>query len=229
MIATVLTITVSAFAVGAAGLSLSTRTSRETWIKFGMYFVIVHAVLLSAAAGRIALTVLLSAIALIGAWELYRCVHKKLASVWWLLYIPLGINLILLAWLRAAETVAYVYLIVAGFDGFSQVSGHLWGKHPLCPRISPNKTIEGALGGALAAAVIAVLLRSLPALSLATALTTAVFLILAAQLGDLTASAIKRQAKIKDFSTLLLGHGGMLDRFDSFLFAATAALLMLKS
>lgn len=228
MIATVLTVTVSAFALGAAGLYLSTRTSRPTWIKFAMYFVIVHAVLLSAAVGRIVLTILLAAIALTGAWELYR-LHKRLASAWLLLYVPLGVNLILLAWLRAPDTVVYVYLVVAGFDGFSQVSGHLWGKHQLCPLISPNKTVEGALGGALAAAVIALLLRTLPALSLAAALTTAVVLILAAQLGDLAASAIKRQAKIKDFSTLLPGHGGILDRFDSFLFAATAALLLLKS
>ena len=99
--------------------------------------------------------------------------------------------------------------------------GRRLGKHKLAPRISPNKTLEGALGGSLCAVALVMLgawlfLRDSivwPKL-LCWALTASIL----AQFGDLSFSTVKRLAGAKDFGTLLPGHGGILDRFDSCLF-----------
>jgi phosphatidate cytidylyltransferase len=114
--------------------------------------------------------------------------------------------------------VAYIYVVVAVFDGFSQVVGQYLGRYRLVPSISPNKTIEGAFGGAVVAASIAVLTRSLVTLNSLEALLTGLLICIAALGGDLSASWLKRKAGIKDYDRLFPGHGGVLDRFDSFLF-----------
>jgi len=100
--------------------------------------------------------------------------------------------------------------------------GRLWGKHKLAVELSPNKTKEGAVGGLIASvlvSVIAFIVVRLP-VSLPEAALLGLFTSVAGQIGDLVASAIKRQTGIKDFGNLLPGHGGVLDRFDSFLLIA---------
>ena len=114
--------------------------------------------------------------------------------------------------------------------------GRLLGAHKLMPSVSPGKTMEGALGGLLLAIVIALLyigyvlhpLAQLAMLPLATVLF-AVTISVVAQVGDLAESLIKREAGIKDSSTLIPGHGGVLDRFDSLLFVLPVAALLLRA
>jgi phosphatidate cytidylyltransferase len=114
------------------------------------------------------------------------------------------------------------FLLAWATDIGAYASGRLWGKHKLAKTLSPNKTIEGAVGGlvcSMAVSVIAFIVVSIPS----TLAETAILGLLASivgQIGDLTASAIKRQTGIKDFGNLLPGHGGVLDRFDSFLLIA---------
>ena len=112
-------------------------------------------------------------------------------------------------------------------DVFAYFTGMLLGKHKLCPQLSPKKSVEGAIGGivvpALIAGVYGYLIRGYyvtdypvaPVFALITAIGAA-----ASQLGDLSASAIKRNYEIKDYGTLIPGHGGILDRFDSMIFTA---------
>jgi len=113
------------------------------------------------------------------------------------------------------ELVLYVFLILSIFDSFSQISGQLWGKRKLMPTISPNKTWGGLAGGTLIALISGLLLKNLLYISSIEAIALTVNIILSAFVGDMASSFYKRQYKVKDFSNLIPGHGGFLDRFDS--------------
>jgi phosphatidate cytidylyltransferase len=100
--------------------------------------------------------------------------------------------------------------------------GKWLGKHKLAPTVSPNKTVEGFVGGIVGALVIAVVMHfwRLPDLGLVHLVFIALGASVFGQLGDLVESMWKRSLGIKDSSSLIPGHGGLLDRFDSLLFAA---------
>ncbi|GHU74770.1 phosphatidate cytidylyltransferase [Clostridia bacterium] len=112
--------------------------------------------------------------------------------------------------------------------------GKNFGKHKLTPKLSPHKTIEGAIGGVVCAAVLAFLYASI-LLELGKThdmrllfTITGVFGSALSQLGDLAASSIKRQTGIKDYGKLLPGHGGVVDRFDSVLLSAPIVYAILS-
>lgn len=109
-------------------------------------------------------------------------------------------------------------------DTIALFGGMAFGKHKMAPHISPKKTWEGAISGLLGGVIASVLLFAFQwawgsELPLWLCLIAGVVTSAAGQLGDLTASGIKRHADIKDFSHLIPGHGGILDRLDSILFA----------
>ena len=232
----VVMVTLAAFAIGGAGLYLASRhadaaTRRERLVKFEVYFGIVAVVLLCGLAGQQALAALALAIGGRGAFELYgslRAPGSGFRTAVCAAYMFLGVAWLSFAIVLPPASVIYAYLIVAAFDGFSQVTGQGWGQRHFAPRISPGKTIEGAAGGALAAVALAVVLRGLANQSVAAALVLGALLVVAALAGDLSASWVKRKSGVKDFGHLLPGHGGVLDRFDSMLFAAPVALAMLS-
>ncbi len=109
-------------------------------------------------------------------------------------------------------------------DAMAFFAGSLFGKHKMCPKISPNKTIEGAIGGILCNALLSLVLlavfRHFFEIKVGYLFTVVVALVLSviSIFGDLAASVIKRQNGIKDFGNLLPGTGGVMDRFDSSLF-----------
>ena len=111
-------------------------------------------------------------------------------------------------------------------DMFAYFAGLLFGKHKLCPKISPKKTVEGAIGGTLGGIVASVLVGYLiqPVLGTSVSLLHMAMLGLvsavAGQIGDLSASLVKRNVGIKDFGKIFPGHGGVMDRLDSILFVA---------
>lgn len=122
--------------------------------------------------------------------------------------------------------IIFLFIITVFTDSFAYITGCMVGRHKLLPSVSPNKTVEGLIGGT----VMAVIVSSIfyievinPDISLVTLLIATVSLSLIGQLGDLVFSAIKRYYGKKDFSNLIPGHGGMLDRFDSIIFVALAA------
>jgi len=135
----------------------------------------------------------------------------------------LGAHLVLIRYLpEGGSWLIVVSAITASSDSGAYFVGRRIGKHKLCPSISPNKTIEGALGGVgaglLGAMFFAFLL--LPVVHWSFLMLSAVFISGVGIAGDLTESIIKRGTGAKDSGTCLAGHGGILDRVDSLLFAA---------
>ncbi len=120
------------------------------------------------------------------------------------------------------------FVLIWANDILAYVVGVNLGRHRLAPQVSPKKSVEGALGGAAAATVAAVLIRGWLGLSLAGAAVTGLAVAIAGQVGDLVESALKREAGVKDSGGLLPGHGGMLDRFDSSLLAFPVLYLLLR-
>ena len=120
-----------------------------------------------------------------------------------------------------------IFLCSWGCDTCAYCVGMLFGKHKMAPVLSPKKSIEGAVGGVLGAALLgAIYAAATGAYNPNPAHTPLIYAIicgvgaLVSMVGDLAASAIKRQENIKDYGTLIPGHGGILDRFDSVIFTA---------
>lgn len=109
-------------------------------------------------------------------------------------------------------------------DTAAYLAGRFFGKTKLMPRISPNKSLEGSAGALIASPFVAWAAKATfaPFLSMVDVVALGLISGVASQLGDLVESMIKREANVKDASSVIPGHGGFLDRFDSLLFAAPA-------
>ena len=143
------------------------------------------------------------------------------------LYIPfLLMHLVLLRQTPyGVQWLLVLMLIVMTNDSAAYYTGCAFGKHRLYPLVSPKKSVEGALGG-LGGSIAGTLLAHFtffPQLTLADALLTAIFIGILGQTGDLFESLLKRSFGVKDSGTIFPGHGGVLDRLDSIIFAAPAA------
>lgn len=103
-------------------------------------------------------------------------------------------------------------------DTFAYFTGYFLGRHKLCPDISPKKTIEGFAGGILGTVLVCAGIGSICSFSVVHTAVLGVLIALTATLGDLVESSIKRYTGIKDSGSLIPGHGGVLDRFDSIMF-----------
>lgn len=134
---------------------------------------------------------------------------------------------IAVVWLRAADDGTFLILVLClmvwGADTGAYAAGRLLGRHKLAPNVSPGKTIEGALGGLLAAMILGALSAFLLGYEGSRILAMALlggWIAAISIVGDLTLSMFKRSAGVKDSGRLFPGHGGVLDRLDSMLAAA---------
>lgn len=113
-------------------------------------------------------------------------------------------------------------------DSFALFGGMRFGKHKLAPQVSPKKTVEGAVCGALSSLIVGVVMSFVfPTYPLWVCLVTALLSSTLGQMGDLAESLVKRMIGVKDFSNLIPGHGGMFDRADSLLFSIPTTYLCL--
>ncbi len=118
------------------------------------------------------------------------------------------------------------FIISISTDTFAYEIGHRWGKHKLSPTVSPKKSIEGSVAGIIGSMIFTGLACVITNTYFGTEFNIIIMVIMSSllsvvgQIGDLAASSIKRYCGVKDFSKLLPGHGGILDRFDSVMFIA---------
>lgn len=225
MIAEIVRITLPGFALGATIMALSNRgaapeASRARWLKLVVFFLIVHIVLGVAAAGRPWVIGLLVGVLAAGGTELWRAwrqIEATRPARIWIVFMALAVLVLWNASRLPTTAFAFLFVVTATCDGFSQVIGQWLGRRPLAPRRSPGKTVGGLLGGLLAAVTVAVLVRDLLQTTPVTAAALGMLTGAAGLAGDLAASWVKRRANLKDFSSALPGQGGFLDRFDSLL------------
>jgi phosphatidate cytidylyltransferase len=192
----------------------SVSEKRQHWLKYFIYLILVFPLLFCFAEQTYTLHIL-GVIGLLGLYEIQLIFPNKkriaphlISLLYLILLLPIFFNP--LVW----ETVTPLYFFVVIFDGLSQIFGQLLGGPKLWRRISPNKTWSGFIFSATITSGIGYFIYGN-----GYGITSVLFIVLLALTGDLLASAIKRYANVKDFSQLLPGHGGILDRFDGFLFS----------
>ncbi|PKM63015.1 MAG: hypothetical protein CVU97_02325 [Firmicutes bacterium HGW-Firmicutes-21] len=150
-------------------------------------------------------------------------------------FVYAGVSFALLVMVRDRVPERYLLIFIAAWctDTFAYFGGRLFGDRKLCPSLSPKKTIAGAVSGVIGA-IIGFAVFGLIIVSFGGGFPfwkyclIAIPASVAAQLGDLAASAIKRHYVIKDYGSIFPGHGGVLDRFDSILPLSVGAFLVLS-
>ena len=136
------------------------------------------------------------------------------------MYVGLGFHYLIETRAAGLVFVVYCLLVVWTTDSGAYFVGRKFGKNKLWPEISPKKTVEGFVGGIVIAVLFAVAMQLITPFmsSMLTLIAVTIVASTIGQMGDLVESAIKRHYNVKDSGTILPGHGGILDRFDSLLF-----------
>ena len=149
-----------------------------------------------------------------------------------MLYIGLPIVLLHQTVLKGEGNTSLIFILILVIwtnDTFAYLTGSMFGKHKLMPSVSPAKTIEGFVGGGIFAIIAAIIISLIyTGNSLVFNIILAVIVWIMGTLGDLTESKMKRTVGIKDSGNIMPGHGGFLDRFDSFIFILPWVVLVLK-
>ena len=151
-----------------------------------------------------------------------------------LIYIGLPFGLSNTLFFRADSSYSYeillsIFILNWSNDTFAYITGMLLGKHKLFERISPNKSWEGFFGGAIFSVIASIVIsKYFLILPVQNWVTIAIIVTIFGTFGDLVESMLKRQMKLKDIGSIMPGHGGLLDRNDSFLFVVPAVCLYLE-
>lgn len=237
MYLTAYVIIISYFVVGTVGIWVINRkkepeAAHRSWIKHFTYFIITNILFFSIALNIKTFRYIAVLIIVVGFLELAKLFLES--GYRHRLYFLVA--MIILALLSAGffafsrmdqGLILFAFLILCIFDGFSQVTGQLFGKRKLFTKISPNKTVEGFIGGATVAMLSSLIFRHLiPDIAWPGVILTTAFVFVFAFAGDTAKSTYKRKYNVKDFSSLIPGHGGFLDRFDSLIAGGAGVALL---
>lgn len=201
-------------------------SARGQWIKYLVYLVLVNVIwwtLIWFESGSL----WIGALVLLGAMAEWGQILRRERFLWW----PTLLFLLILAGFWKSLTlgqnlVLYTYFVVVLFDGTGQVFGQMFGKSALAPRISPGKTVEGLTGAILITMAAALMTSKAFSIPWKQMLWLTPLIMGAALTGDLLASALKRRMGVETFSKVIPGHGGILDRFDSWLAAGSIGFVI---
>jgi phosphatidate cytidylyltransferase len=178
---------------------------------------------------------------LMSVFYVFRCFDTNIIdcciTLFGFFYVTFLLSFILLVRIQTYGNLFVWLIFISAWccDTCAYFAGSIFGKNKLMPNISPKKTIEGSIGGILGAVLIAYLysicfMQSINIFNVNVKLLCVAICFIGSiisQLGDLSASAIKRYAHLKDYGNILPGHGGFIDRFDSVLFAAPTIYVLL--
>jgi len=227
---TVYSILAVLFAIGGFGIyKISQKNTaadrKKQWVKFATYLILVFGQMLLLSENQY----LWFALLVIGGGS-YELISVRKSNL--TLFFGLSVFAILAFgyghFFNAfeVELQQFLFVIVITFDGYSQLSGQLFGRTKLFPQTSPNKTLEGLAGGFLCVIITALVLSQILEIAIVQALVFGLSIGLFATAGDFLASHYKRRSNVKDFSQMVPGHGGVLDRFDSLIAAASGFLAL---
>jgi phosphatidate cytidylyltransferase len=236
MIWTVYITILAYYALGTVGIYIinrkkETQSKRKAWIKHINYFIITNILFFSIAFNTLYFRIIAIMIIIMGFLELIKLFRESgynhlkffLFSIFILAIFSLGFFFF---GRMDKGVILFSFLILCIFDGFSQITGQLFGRKKLFPSVSPNKTVEGLIGGALISVLSAFVFKNLIIATSLKAIILAAIIAFFAFLGDALKSVYKRKYNVKDFSKLIPGHGGCLDRFDSLIAAGAGVALI---
>jgi len=194
---------------------LDQASVKKQWAKYVTYVVLFNLIWNSIIWYHVIFNVLGYLLIILCSWEWWN-VTKKIEGRNWFLTGFVVVMVGFWSFLYRMEVdILFAFFIVVLFDGSSQIAGQLLGKNPLLPKISPDKTIEGLVGGTLITLGSVLLVRNSFFMEWSEIIFKCLLIMASAFLGDLAASYSKRKAGVDTFGKLLPGHGGFLDRFDS--------------
>lgn len=239
MITTIYIIILSYFVLGAVGFYFINRrkekeVAKESWTKFITYFFIIHILFFSIVLKPVAFQLVAALIVSVGVVELFKLFRhanfseKGFFIISLIVFTMFAVGFIAFSQLDK-ETILFSFLVLSIFDAFSQIAGQLFGKTKIAPKISPNKTVGGTVGGAIIAVLSALLLKGLYNEIWYKVLILAAGVVVFAFIGDILASLYKRKFGVKDYSKMIPGHGGFLDRFDSLIAGGAWVALFIYS
>lgn len=212
----------------------STSAKKKNWTKYIIYFFIVNSILLGTIYNKFIFLLFAIIIVLFGFYEIIKnflIKKEELRNTFFayslFIFLLFSTGFILFSF-SGKEEIIFTYFLVTVLDALSQLSGQLFGKRKIFPKISPNKTLEGVVGGVLMTIFSAVLIRKLIEIQIFEAIILGMIICIGSISGDLLASFYKRKLKIKDYSNFIPGHGGFLDRFDSLIVTSSLVFAFLN-
>ena len=215
------------------GISVSICISVLFYLSKGHMFLLAHDVLLPALLSLFVLVSLTASILSIGYDEFSKKLKDTVFTVFGLMYVSWMFNHLILVRelpIYGRNLVYLLFFSVWSLDTFAYFFGMKFGKHKLAEKISPKKSIEGSIAGFVSCLLVCFFVRYImnTGLSAIDSLILGALIGIFGQIGDLAESLIKRSVGCKDSGAILPGHGGVLDRFDSILFAAPILYYYIK-
>ncbi len=204
---------------------------------YGLYWVLLS-VYLGTLVGEwlvLSLFVLVATLSMVALFDKSIKVNAVTQALFAILFVAVAFSAISMVRSHGVLVLVYVLMVAMLTDMFAYFVGISFGKRKLAPTVSPKKSVEGAIGGTVIGVAIAgVFAGVFDVFDVPTTLTLVavlviggIFISVMAQIGDLVASNWKREHDVKDFSNLMPGHGGVLDRFDSSVFAAMGLVIVM--